>query len=609
MAPGRAPAVQAKSVVGPVDDPLEREADRIAEQVMRMAAPPAGGPPAATAAATPSVIRRACRACGKPRPAASSVPVVRAAGGRQDELIQRKCARCEEDEVRRKAAGEQVAAGPAPASVDEVVRSPGEPLDGATRAFMEPRFGHDFGRVRVHATERAGQSAHAIDALAYTAGEHIVFAPGQWQPGTARGRQLLAHELAHVVQQRGRGAGLPGGTAAMSAVSSEASPASAATIDGAAAAREVAPGRPTWAQETAQPAATGAAPVVQRKCRGELGAPSPDCTPSDDPVIGTQFLFRVGCDDLLPGPSTGGAAATDPVTAFATGLRAGTSLRVHGYASVEGDPGRNLDLSCHRANKVAQILRTARPDCPVTEVLKHGAQDRAPAREFWRSVIVEMPRAAPSTEEPPPPPPAPCTTVPTATPSTCEGRHDGYAAAARCFPLNMWLPCADRASADVCRAIHAFRFEGTEGTLLRACVGAQPFADPAETHAKGDWLDDTNRCIWGHWRAALDAMHNPALPVPSTLTPEWADAVRICRTDGVGSGTCCQAHVVAEQNAIDRCGPYPTARFGLLPTDVPGAPVCSATVALSAGGLPFTGNFGSVRDRIVYGFLRCCSGL
>ncbi|HET7503633.1 MAG TPA: DUF4157 domain-containing protein [Kofleriaceae bacterium] len=589
--PAPARPVQAKSVVGPVDDPLEREADRIAEQVVRMAAPPAGGPPVAAATATPSVIRRACRACGTPRPAAPSAPgapVVRAAGGAKDELVQRKCARCEGDEVRRKAAGEQVEAGPAPASVDEVVRSAGEPLDAATRSFMEPRFGHDFGRVRVHATERAGQSAHAIDALAYTAGEHIVFAPGQWQPGTASGKQLLAHELAHVVQQRGQGAQLPGGAAT-----------TVAAPDGGVG------------DASHAGVAAGAAPAtVQRKCRGELGAPSPDCTPSDAPVIGTQFQFRVGCDDLLPGPSTGGAPATDPVTAFATGLRAGTSLRVHGYASIEGDAGRNLELSCHRANKVAEILRTARPDCPVTEVLKHGAQDRMPSREFWRSVIVETPRATPSTEEPPvTPPPAPCTAVPTATPSTCEDRHNGYAAAARCFPLNMWLPCADRASAEVCRAIHAFRFEGTEGTLLRACVGAQPFANPAETRAKGDWLDDTNRCIWGHWRAALDAMHNPALPIPSSLTPEWADAVRTCRTDGVGSGSCCQAHVVAEQNAIDRCGPYPTARFGLLPTDVPGAPVCSATVALSAGGLPFTGDFGAVRDRIVYGFLRCCSGL
>lgn len=77
----------------------------------------------------------------------------------------------------------------------------GEPLDPATRAFFEPRFGHDFGRVRVHADDRAAQSAEAINARAYTAGQRIVFGPGQYAPQTMPGQELLAHELTHVVQQ------------------------------------------------------------------------------------------------------------------------------------------------------------------------------------------------------------------------------------------------------------------------------------------------------------------------------------------------------------------------------------------------------------------------
>jgi hypothetical protein len=89
-----------------------------------------------------------------------------------------------------------------PAIVDEVLRSPGQPLDGATRAFMEPRFGHDFSQVRVHADGHASQSAQAVNALAYTAGKRIVFASGQYAPGTSAGNHLLAHELTHVVQQR-----------------------------------------------------------------------------------------------------------------------------------------------------------------------------------------------------------------------------------------------------------------------------------------------------------------------------------------------------------------------------------------------------------------------
>jgi len=85
--------------------------------------------------------------------------------------------------------------------VNEVLRSPGQPLDGATRAFMEPRFGRDFGRVRVHTDERATQSARAVNALAYTVGRNIVFASGAFRPETSEGSLLLAHELTHTIQQ------------------------------------------------------------------------------------------------------------------------------------------------------------------------------------------------------------------------------------------------------------------------------------------------------------------------------------------------------------------------------------------------------------------------
>jgi hypothetical protein len=85
--------------------------------------------------------------------------------------------------------------------VHEVLRSAGAPLDAATRAFFEPRFGHDFSRVRVHADDRAAVSAQAVNALAYTVGFNIVFGSGQYSGGTRAGRQLLAHELVHVMQQ------------------------------------------------------------------------------------------------------------------------------------------------------------------------------------------------------------------------------------------------------------------------------------------------------------------------------------------------------------------------------------------------------------------------
>lgn len=88
-----------------------------------------------------------------------------------------------------------------PSIVHDVLRSSGQPLDQATRAFMEPRFGHDFSRVRVHTDARAAESARAVSALAYTVGPDVVFGAGQYAPKKAHGQQLLAHELAHVVQQ------------------------------------------------------------------------------------------------------------------------------------------------------------------------------------------------------------------------------------------------------------------------------------------------------------------------------------------------------------------------------------------------------------------------
>jgi hypothetical protein len=84
-----------------------------------------------------------------------------------------------------------------------VLRSSGQPLETSTRAFFEPRFGHDFSKVRVHADEAAAASAKAVNALAYTSGDHVVWGGGRHALSSAAGRSLLAHELAHVVQQGG----------------------------------------------------------------------------------------------------------------------------------------------------------------------------------------------------------------------------------------------------------------------------------------------------------------------------------------------------------------------------------------------------------------------
>jgi hypothetical protein len=116
-------------------------------------------------------------------------------------VLQRKCDNCR----KKKPLLQRAAAGPSPETVPpivhQVLRSPGQPLDAVTRAFMEPRFGHDFSRVRVHTDARAAESARAVNALAYTVGKDIVFGKDRYSPGTCPGRRILAHELTHSLQQ------------------------------------------------------------------------------------------------------------------------------------------------------------------------------------------------------------------------------------------------------------------------------------------------------------------------------------------------------------------------------------------------------------------------
>ena len=150
-----------------------------------------------------------------PVQAAKAPPVLTVVRGG---LLQRACAcgnhagtggECAECRRKREGTLQRAAVHPGPVPtvppiVHAVLRGSGQPLDGATRAFMEPRFGHDFSAVRVHTDAQAAQSAAAVNALAYTVGRAVVFGAGQFAPGTTAGRRLLAHELTHTVQQGGQ---------------------------------------------------------------------------------------------------------------------------------------------------------------------------------------------------------------------------------------------------------------------------------------------------------------------------------------------------------------------------------------------------------------------
>jgi hypothetical protein len=113
--------------------------------------------------------------------------------------VDNQCEDCRSHALQRKAVGSAPLA--VPSSVHETISSPGRPLDADTRGSLEPRFHHDFSRVRVHTDVSAGESAQEVGAAAYTVGHNVVFAPGNFAPTSEEGRTLLAHELAHVVQQ------------------------------------------------------------------------------------------------------------------------------------------------------------------------------------------------------------------------------------------------------------------------------------------------------------------------------------------------------------------------------------------------------------------------
>ncbi|MBZ0303811.1 MAG: DUF4157 domain-containing protein [Anaerolineae bacterium] len=119
-------------------------------------------------------------------------------------LMGGECAACRKkrgDRLQRAAAHARPL-GDVPPIVYEVLHSPGQPLDPSARRSMESHFDHDFRHVRVHTNAKAVESAAAVNALAYTVGHDVVFGAGQYRPHDTSGQRILAHELAHVVQQR-----------------------------------------------------------------------------------------------------------------------------------------------------------------------------------------------------------------------------------------------------------------------------------------------------------------------------------------------------------------------------------------------------------------------
>jgi hypothetical protein len=178
--------VQARLTLGAPDDAQERDADAVADRVMRMPDGAAGVP------AGSGVVQRKCAQC------------------EEEEALQRRTAQeeTEEEEVQAKAA--PGGAGGAGVAADTAARirsrrGAGEPLPAAERAFFEPRLGHDLSGVRIHADAAAAEMNRGLHARAFTVGSDVFFGPGEFRPGTPSGRHLMAHELTHVLQQAGAG--------------------------------------------------------------------------------------------------------------------------------------------------------------------------------------------------------------------------------------------------------------------------------------------------------------------------------------------------------------------------------------------------------------------
>lgn len=178
--------IQAKLEISQPNDVHEHEADRVADEVMRMPDPAVSRLSNSSSSFYPPSIARA-----------------------QAMDLQRACTDCEEEEehkIQRKEGSRGTAtpveSGHAPSVVDNVLNSPGRPLDSGTRAFFEPRFGYDFSNVRLHTDATAASSAREVNALAYTVGTNIVLGR-QHAHDSSEGQRILAHELTHVIQQNG----------------------------------------------------------------------------------------------------------------------------------------------------------------------------------------------------------------------------------------------------------------------------------------------------------------------------------------------------------------------------------------------------------------------
>jgi len=177
----RSTGARAKLTIGRPNDKYEQEADRVADQVMRMSDVDEAQR-AERGTVQPMRIQRACPEC-------------------EAELAQRQPEGEEEEIQAKEVSGRTPQIAPDIESRINSLKGGGQPLDSATRNFFEPRFGRDFSDVRIHTDGEAANFSRSINARAFTLGNTMMFGSGNYQPQSREGKRLLGHELTHVLQQ------------------------------------------------------------------------------------------------------------------------------------------------------------------------------------------------------------------------------------------------------------------------------------------------------------------------------------------------------------------------------------------------------------------------
>lgn len=308
--------IQPKLSIGAPDDIYEKEADAMADKVMRMPMP-------------------------------SQVNFLST-----NNTFQRKCAHCEEEEkqLQKKGTGTDSNVTAPPIVHDVLNSSAGKSLDAGTRAFMEPRFNYDFSSVKVHDNDLAAKSANSINALAYTSGNNVVFNSGQYNTSSDSGKRLLAHELTHVVQQEGM----------KSAIQKQDGEGTASTGPVADTSTTV-PDFGHTPNETTCP--------TNPSRLGDV-LPEPPCDESVNEIDGEKFFFCKG-SDVFQNP-----ADANRLVSFVRSQQANSFFEVHAYASQENSSTYNLNLACHRAKRTARSMINAGVRSERITLVNKGATTR-----------------------------------------------------------------------------------------------------------------------------------------------------------------------------------------------------------------------------------------